>query len=215
MKKTIIALCLVVFSLSSFADDNNIDGKDQENLWSLLFYRGTTSGQSFLGVISFHYSGIGETMYSAELAYTLSKYNVINKYLNPYATFQFAGNLGERFSTQENDWTFEGDLYLILRWKYFPWNHFVTTTVAIGDGGSYTSHILPGEKDDPGLKPGTTSNDLRRFLNFFLLEATFAMPKHPKLQLVTRLHHRCTLFGVTSSSKQGSTNIGVGIRYYF
>jgi hypothetical protein len=229
MQGFVIAVFLAIFSINSLANTspttakllpiqqiaNNIAQEEQEKLWSLLLYRGTTADQSFLGVISFHYSGLGETMYSTELAYTLSKYNFINKYIAPYATFQLATNIAERLSSQENDHTFEGDLYLIFRWKYFPWNNRITTTTAIGDGGSYTSHILIGEKKDPGLSPGTTPADLQKLLNFFMLEATFAVPKYPELQIVTRLHHRCTLFGVTSDSKQGSTNIGIGIRYYW
>jgi hypothetical protein len=226
MRRLIIAIFLAAFSINSFANATvtTIEPlitpqtpiqENQEKLWSLLLYRGTTAGQSFLGVISFHYSGIGETMYSTELAYTLSKYNFINKYVSPYATFQFAANIAERLGSQNNDRAFEGDLYLIFRWKHFPWNDFITTTAAIGDGGSYTSHLLIGEKQDPGLRFGTTPDDLQKFLNFFMLEATFAVPKYPHLQIVTRLHHRCTLFGITSDSKQGSTNVGVGIRYYW
>ena len=154
-------------------------------------------------------------MYSTELGYTLSKYNFINKYVSPYATFQLAANIAERLSSRSNDHAFEGDLYLIFRWKHFPWNHLISTTAAIGDGASYTSHLLIGEKQDPGLRLGTTPDDLQKFLNFFMLEVTFAVPKYQHLQIITRLHHRCTLFGITSDSKQGSTNVGVGVRYYW
>jgi hypothetical protein len=235
IRKLIIVICLVASSINSLANTSvattkllnvqqiaqtpviadNIIQKEQEKLWSLLLYRGTTANQNFLGVVSFHYSGIGETMYSTELAYTLSKYNFINRYIAPSATFQFAANIAERLSSQKNDRAFESDLYLVFRWKYFPWNHLITTTAAVGDGGSYTSHLLIGEKNDPGLSSGTTPADLQKLLNFFMLEATFAVPKYPEFQIVTRLNHRCTLFGFTSDSKQGSTNIGVGIRYYW
>lgn len=196
-------------------NNTNINLQDQEKLWSLLFYRGTTSGQSFWDTISFHYSGISDTMYSLELAYTLSKHNVVNKYIEPYATFQFAANIAQRFSEKNNKSTAEGDLYLVLRWKAFPWNKYITTTAAIGDGISYTSNIIPGEAQDPGLTPGTTPDELQKGLNFFLLEVTFALPKYPEFQFVTRLHHRCTFFGALADTNQGSTNVGIGIRYYF
>lgn len=239
MKKFLLPFVLLIFSASScFAADKKntetttsstkqtiladsqsqsitISSQEEEKLWSILFYRGTTSGQSFWDVATFHYSGIGETMYSLEVAYTLSKDNAVNKYIMPYATFQVAANIGERFNDSDNDSTAEGDIYLVLRWLEFPWNKYITTTAAIGDGLSYTSDVLLGEEEDPGLTPGTNPDDLQRLLNFFLLEITFALPKYPEFQFVTRLHHRCTLFGLMADTNQGSTNVGIGIRYYF
>lgn len=238
MKKLLLAISLIFYAVCCFATDNKnietstpstkqtisinpqsqnitISAQGEEKLWSILFYRGTTSGQSFWEVVTFHYSGINETMYSLEIAYTLSKDNAVNKYIMPYATFQVAANIGERFNGNENDSTAEGDIYLVLRWLKFPWNKYVTTTAAIGDGLSYTSDILLGEEEDPGLTSGTNPDDLQKLLNFFLLEVTFALPKYPEFQFVTRLHHRCTLFGLIADTNQGSTNVGIGIRYYF
>ncbi|HBY55802.1 MAG TPA: hypothetical protein DEG23_03190, partial [Coxiellaceae bacterium] len=59
-------------------------------------------------------------------------------------------------------------------------------------------------------------DDFSRLLNYLLVEITFALPSHPELQLAVRVHHRCTAWGTfPKNANAGSTNVGLGIRYYF
>lgn len=186
--------------------------EEAEKLWSIMFYAGETSGQDFLEVVQFHFSGIDETLFSTELAYSLSKNNFIEKYIYPYAQLQFAVNLGQRTSESDPTPVGEGDLYMVLRWQAFPWNNYVKTSFAVGEGVSYVSHVPIGEIEDPELKPGDVT---RKLLNYLMLELTVSIPKHPDVQLVYRLHHRCTAYGMYGNEKQGSTNVGLGLRFLF
>jgi hypothetical protein len=93
-----------------------------------------------------------------------------------------------------------------LRWVVFPWNKYIETTAAIGEGLSWATQIPALEKADP------TNSDNNQLLNYILLEATFAIPESP-WSLVTRIHHRSGVYGLLGHS--GSNIIEAGIRYRF
>lgn len=186
--------------------------------WSAMLYRGGTAKETFGNVICGKYHSANETIYVAELAYTLDKTNIVRRIFRPLAdTVQVAGNVGRRFDYGHHDTVNEANLYLVLRWtKFFgdiefPWNNYLNTSVGFGDGFSYASH--PPYAD---IELGKPAKDFNRFLNYLMLEVTFALPSHPNLQLVGRLHHRCTAFGTyPKNPNAGSTSVGLGIRYYF
>jgi hypothetical protein len=180
--------------------------------WSALIYYGGTANQTFGQVLSGEYSGVGETIYAAEVAYTLDQKNLIRRFFRPlFDTVQIAGNLAYRHDYAHSDNVKEGSLYLIWRWTKFPWRRYLSTSLAIGDGISYASHSPLADQE-----PGKPANNFSRLLNYLMLEATFAMPSQPQLQLVVRLHHRCTAWGTYSkNANAGSTNAGLGLRYYF
>src|SRR5262245_23564687 len=52
-------------------------------------------------------------------------------------------------------------------------------------------------------------------MNYLLLEATFALPTHPYLQLVVRIHHRSGAHGLYHAGNTGSNVIGLRIRYLY
>ncbi|HSR54732.1 MAG TPA: hypothetical protein VLN73_00720 [Alphaproteobacteria bacterium] len=92
-----------------------------------------------------------------------------------------------------------------LRWRDFPWNHIVNTTLALAFSGlHYTTAVSPYEE-------GFQENDGVQILNFYSPELTLSLPSHPEIALLLRLHHRSSIFGLLGS---GSANFySVGFRF--
>jgi hypothetical protein len=180
--------------------------------WSVLLYAGATAYQT-LGplVLQGEFTSAKERVYSAELAYNLSQENPIRKFFKSVVgTIQVAANIGYRDDLKPNfSGITETDVYVMARWLHFPWNNYVTTTLAAGEGISYTSHVPRVEIED------IDATGSRRLLNYLVGEVTFALPSHPAWQLVVRLHHRSTAYGVFGDTNGGSNTIGLGIRYAF
>jgi hypothetical protein len=189
-----------------------IDPVDLDNRpWSALVYAGTTSKQPLGQLIMGEYTSASETLYTAELAYMLNKENIIRKILSPLVSgIQIASNVTLREQHHKDlPLITELDLYVMFRWMHFPWNKHLVTTLAAGEGISYASSAPYVE-----IK-GVTSDDSRHLLNYLVFEATFALPTHPEWQLVARIHHRSTAYGVFGNTNGGSNTVGLGIRYFF
>lgn len=180
--------------------------------WSAMLYCGGTAKQTFGQVITGEYTSFGETIYAAEIAYTLDQKNLIRRFFRPlFDTVQVAGNLAYRHDYTHHDNVKEGNLYLVWRWTKFPWGRYLNNSLAIGDGVSYDSHPPFANRE-----PSQPENNYSKLLNYLMLEATFALPSKPQLQLVLRMHHTCTAWGTfPKNANAGSTNIGLGVRYYF
>jgi hypothetical protein len=104
----------------------------------------------------------------------------------------------------QNNWEFTGSVN--LRWVVFPWNKYIETTAAFGEGLSWATEIPALEKTDPA------NTQPEQLLNYILLEVTFAIPESP-WSLVTRIHHRSGVWGLFGHS--GSNILEAGIRYRF
>jgi hypothetical protein len=102
---------------------------------------------------------------------------------------------------------YEFDPYIAFRWANFPWNGYVNTSFAIGEGISYTTSVPALEKKD--------NEFTKRLLNYLMFEATFAAPGDPRLQFLVGIHHRSGAYGLYHAGNTGSNDIGVGIRYLF
>ena len=180
--------------------------------WSVAAYYAGTAKQTFGEVLCGKYSSFGETLYVAEIAYTFDQYNIIRRFFRPlFDTVQIASNFTYRHDYIHHDNVKEGNIYLIWRWTKFPWNNFLNTSLAIGDGLSYASHPPLADRE-----PDKPEHDFSKLLNYLMLELTLAAPFKPQLQLVVRIHHRCTAWGTfPKNPNAGSTNLGLGIRYYF
>jgi hypothetical protein len=105
----------------------------------------------------------------------------------------------------QHHWEFNG--LIALRWLTFPWNNYIDTTLAIGDGLSYVTHTPEIEEEIHGK----TSP----LLNYLMLELTFALPKTPRWDLVLRLHHRSGIFGLFDGIEGASNALGIGLKYRF
>jgi hypothetical protein len=109
----------------------------------------------------------------------------------------------KHFGDQDH-WEFTGSVN--LRWVVFPWNKYIETTAAVGEGLSWATEIPALEKADP------TNSENSQLLNYILLEVTFAVPDSA-WSLVTRIHHRSGAWGLFGHS--GSNILEAGIRYRF
>jgi hypothetical protein len=71
-----------------------------------------------------------------------------------------------------------------FRWKSFPWNNYVVTTMAFGAGLNYASRIDGYETDQSVVGHGN------KLLGYLSPEITFASPARPDWELVLKVHHR-------------------------
>jgi hypothetical protein len=184
----------------------NQDLYDQYRFAGMYYYGVTTSdalGSMFAGTIH----RWPEHIQSVELSYTLCKENWLRHLVYPLVgVVQVAGNFTVRSGTNEHT-IYEFDPYVLGRWANFPWNKYVNTSFAIGEGISYDTSV-------PSLEKKSSANT-KRLLNYLMLEATLALPKNPRWQLVVRIHHRSGAFGLYHAGNTGSNVIGLGIRYLF
>lgn len=177
--------------------------------WGVLIYHSWMTNNNIGPILTaqnvhFKYG----TMNSIDLSYQLDPTNPLRRFFKPLvSTIEVAGNITQRHDP--NGLIYEFDPYLDFRWKTFPWDHYVTTTFAIGDGLSYATGIPMREQHD------SSNNNAKRLLNFLVVEATFAAPSHPYLQFVVRLNHRCGAWGLFGAGNLSSNAIGLGLRYLF
>ncbi len=103
---------------------------------------------------------------------------------------------------------------LIFRWLKFPWNRWIDTTFAVGDGISYATREPPIETDYNAKSHGL-DYDVSQWLNYMLVELTLGMPALPQWRVFVRIHHRSGVFGLINGVDGGSNAVGFGVRYDF
>jgi hypothetical protein len=174
--------------------------------WALTYYYGITLHDALARII-----GQGdihrwpEHLQSFEVAHTFSEQNGLRRLVSPLVgVVAIAGDFAIRSGSNEPT-IYEFDPYLQFRWANFPWNQYVVTSLAVGEGISYVTSVPAIER--------RYSNNTKRLLNFLMLEATFAFPSYPRLQLVARIHHRSGAYGLYRAGNSGSNVIGLGLRY--
>jgi len=113
---------------------------------------------------------------------------------------------GVKHMGNQHHWEFNG--LFALRWLTFPWNKYIDTTFAIGNGLSYATRTPEIEEDLHGDKTAL-------LLNYLMLELSFALPETPKWSLVVRIHHRSGIFGLFNGVEGASNALGIGIKYKF
>ena len=95
-----------------------------------------------------------------------------------------------------------------LRYDRFPWNHRLRTTVAASTGASYS--LRPSVAEMTGRERRT-----RRWLHYLAPEITFARPDAPDRELVLRLHHRSSAFGLFGCDACALNVLTLGLRSRF
>lgn len=200
-------LLIAFFNVSALAEPQADLGP-----WSVMAYCGGTAKQKFGDVMLGKYTSFGETIYAGEIAYTLDPNNLFRRFFQPiFDAVQVAGNVAYRHDYIRHDNVKEGNLYLIWRISRFPWSKYLQNSIAFGDGISYDSH-----PPFANIEEGKPVSEFGRFINYMLIEVTFALPSHPEVELAFRIHHGCTAWGTfPGNSNAGSTNVGIGLRYYF
>jgi hypothetical protein len=121
-----------------------------------------------------------------------------------YISLEAEGQVGKHFNTDDH-WEFVG--LVAARWHQFPWNDYVNTSVAVGEGISYYTKISNVEKKD--------DENAQNALNYLMFELALGLPQYPKWGLVLRIHHRSSVFGLVGPSGSGSNFVCGGIKYSF
>jgi len=114
------------------------------------------------------------------------------------------GQIGKHFD-EMNHWEFNG--LLTARWLKFPWDKYVDTSFAVGDGLSYATEVPEvEEREDP---------DAGKWMNYLMFELALGLPQYPRWDLFCRIHHRSSIHGLIGADRAGSNFVGLGIRYNF
>ena len=117
-------------------------------------------------------------------------------------SLEVEGQVGKSFG-QEHQWQLNG--LIIVRWHWFPWNKYIDTTLAVGDGISYNTEISKTEKED--------DEDAGLWLNYLMFELTLGLSKYPQWDVVVRTYHRSSIYGLVGAG--GSNFLTAGIKYSF
>ncbi len=123
--------------------------------------------------------------------------------------------------TRHIDWEVEGqavkhfgdqnhmefNVLLIARWLTFPWDSYLDTSFAVGNGLSYATRTPRIEE--------IQHDKTHQFLDYMLFELTFSLPQQPRWSMVWRIHHRSGVYGLFNGVHGASNALGVGLKYHF
>ncbi len=127
-------------------------------------------------------------------------------YRNSLFSFEAEAGAGAMFGDSNGPQVW-GALY--ARWHNFPWNETIRTSVAVSTGLNYTIKRMDYEARSAAPDPN------RKLLHYFSPEVTFALPSHPDTELVFRMHHRSSVYGLFDCRRCGSDTPTLGIRHRF
>ncbi|MEX2381608.1 MAG: hypothetical protein WD490_04435 [Opitutales bacterium] len=98
------------------------------------------------------------------------------------------------------------NLGVIFRWRDFPWNEWVYTTLESGAGFSYTEKVL-------GIERQRHPDRNRNHLAFYWpIELSLAHPRYKQHRAVFFVHHRS---GGRIFHQGGANSVGIAYRYAF
>jgi len=188
----------LIFLIPNYSFSNEVTKED----WSYFIYHGKTAKTIFMKLLRFEKPNhTGTTITSIEA--NLKKENI----WNDYARFEWAYNLTRRHQKGRKKDFFEVNTFLLLRFVKFPWNKYLFTTVAFGEGLSYANSVPFVETND------STNKGKSNLLNFLSYEISIALPKCRRFSAVYRLHHRSGIFGLFNNVSGGSNVTAFGLRY--
>jgi hypothetical protein len=138
------------------------------------------------------------------LVFALSK--KVATFLDQRLDFEIEGQVAEHFGPQKHAEI--NPVVVIARWKSFPWNKTLPTTIAIGDGLSIAT-------EKPHLEVKRRGHQTSRVLNYVKAEITLSLPCVPQWALIAVYHHRSGAFGAFHGVEDASTAFAAGFRYWF
>jgi hypothetical protein len=167
--------------------------KPDELKWAVTLYGGMITKDNLADTLSAAASYADFSVGVAALSWQFYR-------LGEHIRLEVEGQVAKHFGEQD---TWELNAVAVARWVTFPWNAYLATTFAFGEGISYVTKI-----SEPEEKPGAS-----QWLNYLLFEVTFALPTHPEWALVGRIHHRSGFWGALAPNS--SNVVAVGIKYRF
>ncbi len=124
--------------------------------------------------------------------------------LTRHFAIEFEGQIVRHFRKQDH-WEFNG--LGLIRYLTFPWDRYVDTSLAAGNGLSFATSTPEIERDD--------DKRTSQLLNFLTFELDFTLPQYPAWTLSTRLHHRSSIYGTFFGARAGSNFLATGLKYNF
>jgi len=192
-----VLISLLLSSLTySFADDVKNENKTPEHKWFLTVFGGPAVQPNLENVLIFNMRVEDDTYIGvAALAREFWRYE-------NWISFEVEGQVGKYFG-DEHQWQFSG--LIIGRWHRFPWEEYLDTSFAVGDGLSYNTETSKIEKED--------DEEAGKWLNYLMFELTLGLPEYPRWDLVYRIHHRSS---IGQRIGAGASNFAAfGIKYSF
>ena len=192
---SILALLLCLGS-NALADDDKIEDDIKRPKWFLTVYGGAHVQDDINDIFTFQ-PKFEDNDYIAVAALAREFWHY-----KKYISFEVEGQIGRHFN---NDplWEFNG--LIVGRWHAFPWNKYVDTSFAVGDGLSVYTEVSKVEKED--------DDDAQKTLNYLMFELALGLPKYPRWDLVVRIHHRSSIFGLYGAG--GSNYLTGGVKFSF
>ena len=144
-----------------------------------------------------------------EPAYLVAANGVYRAVEFPYLPIDFEIDVtaGYHFGPQEFA---EFTLTPTLRWKWFPWNHYVYTTLR---GSPVGLSFTTAESRLEALE--TVGRRTSKLLNSLVYEWTFAPSETSNWEAFYRIHHRCGAYGLFDGVVGGSNYMSLGLRARF
>jgi hypothetical protein len=174
-------------------EDAGGEKKPEELKWAVTLYTGMFTGASLVDVVSFSATYVDSYVEVLALSWQFFR-------LGDHIRLEVEGQVAKHFGEQDH---WELNALAVARWVTFPWNAYLATTFAVGEGISYATKV-PKLENQP---------EASQALNYLLFELTFALPTHPEWALVGRIHHRSGFWGALAPNH--SNVVGVGIKYRF
>ena len=165
--------------------------------WSFTVFGAEVSGDTLADAIKFSASYEDAYFVGVALARRVGS-------LPGYVAFEVEWQAIQHLGDQQHQ---EFNILATARWLPFPWDQYLDTSCAIGEGGSYAIKI-------PEVEARTHENT-SRFLNYLLLELALALPDVPQWNLVFRIHHRSGIYGLINDVEGASNALCLGVRYNF
>jgi hypothetical protein len=178
---------------SERAEAPDSEKKPEELKWAVTLYGGRLTPDSLPDALSFSASYADSYVGVAALSWQFYR-------LGEHIRLEVEGQVAKHAGEQDH---WELNAVAVARWVTFPWNAYLATTFAAGEGISYATKIPKLEE-----KPGAS-----QWLNYLLFEVTFALPTHPEWSVVGRIHHRSGYWGALAPNS--SNVVAVGIKYRF
>ncbi len=194
VKKNAICFFLVVFFFLSVSRSAHA----QRPKWFLSLYEGIYSANDLKNI------ALGSTEFKNSKLLCLALSHEVCDFWNKRITGEWEAQFAKHFGFQDH---VETNVLFLLRWHSFPWDRFLETSFAVGDGLSYAWGRPQAEVIE--------SDSSTRLLNYLLFEFCFTPNWELPLSLIFRIHHRSGVFGLFNGTHGGSNFVSGGIRLAF
>jgi hypothetical protein len=170
-----------------------------EDEWFVSFYTGQYSNTALNEIVRFNTDFERSHVYAISLGKELGTYKDSIRY---EVEGQVAWHSGKQTHGEVN-------AAFTLRWLPFPWDRYLDTSFAFGNGLSYAA-----SEPELEIREGD-EKETNQLLYYILVELAFTVPQYHSWDVFVRIHHRSSVFGVIDGISTGSNFVGMGLRYRF